>query len=250
MSPEMMIAARERATEFAKANLSVCAGEILAQNESGILKADGKVRELAKLCAEFTGGHNPLGVAESIVKNLALASLAQHHQPDFEALWRAHGTDDDAYTVARTWFDLGRSAAVTAEPGTQELLSLDMPGISIHYIAGSPQGVHVLLSGTTLPVLDKDVMWTDFNRYALVASVLALHLQPDHPVFHLDEIIAAVSDLSKLKGLIANVDTGSHRVAANWLGDYLGALGAADYQRFRVLTQSLVSKLAAARQAA
>ena len=61
MSPEMMIAARERATEFARAKLNRSAGEILAQNESGILKTDGKVRELAKLCAEFTGGHNPLG---------------------------------------------------------------------------------------------------------------------------------------------------------------------------------------------
>lgn len=250
MSPEMMIAARERATEFAKANLSVCAGEILAQNESGILKTDGKVRELAKLCAEFTGGHNPLGVAESMVKNLALLSLARHQQQDFEALWGVHGVDDDAYTVARTWFELGRTGAAAAVPANQELLSLDMPGISIHYIAGSPQGVHVLLSSTTLPVLDKDVMWADFSRYALVASVLALHLQPDHPVFHLKEIIATVSDLTKLKELIANIDTSTHRLAASWLGDYLGTLGEADDQRFRVLSQGLVAKLIGLQEAA
>lgn len=250
MSPEMLVEARERATKFAKDNLSVCAGEILAQNESGVLKSDGKVRELAKLCAEFTGGHNPLGVAESLVKDLALASLAQHQQPDFEALWRTHGADGDAYTVARTWFDLGRTGAVSAQPGTQELLSLDMPGISINYTASSPKGVYVQLSSTTLPALDKDIMWADFSRYALVASVLALHLQPDNPVFHLDEVIATLSDLAKLKELIANVDSGTHRFAAGWLSHYLGALGASDDQRFRVLTQGLVAKLAKAKQAA
>jgi len=116
MPPEMLIEARKRATEFAKANLSSCASEILAMNESGVLKPDGKVRELAKLCAVFTGGHDPLGVAESIVKNLALGTLSQHQQQDFDALWRVHGADDDAYTVARTWYELGRTGAAQPQP--------------------------------------------------------------------------------------------------------------------------------------
>lgn len=250
MTPEMLIAARERATEFAKANLSVCASEILAQNESGVLKSDGKVRELAKLCAEFTGGHDPLGVAESIVKNLALGTLAQHQQQDFDALWRVHGADDDAYTVARTWYELGRTGAGLAEQATHKLLSLGMPGISAHYSAGHPQGVMVLLHSHSLPTLTKESLWADLNRHVLAAVVIAWHLQPDHPVFHLDEIIATVSDLTKLKELIATIDKAADPQAGAWLQSFLLVVDEVEADRFRVMTGGLVAKLVDSKQAA
>lgn len=250
MTPETLIAARERATEFAKANLSVCASEILDQNESGVLKSDGKVRELAKLCAVFTGGHDPLGVAESIVKNLALGSLAQHQQQDFDALWRVHGADDDAYTIARTWFELGRNGAGLGQPSPQKLLSLGLPGISAHYSAGYPQGVMVLLHSHSLPILTKESLWADFNRHVLAAVVIAWHLQPDHPVFHLDEIIATVSDLTKLKELIATTDKAADPLAAAWLQSFLLVVDEVEADRFRVMTCGLVAKLVDSKQAA
>lgn len=250
MTPEMLIEARKRATEFAKANLSTCASEILSMNESGVLKSDGKVRELAKLCAEFTGGHDPLGVAESIVKNLALGTLAQHQQHDFDALWRAHGADDDAYTVARTWYELGRTGAAQHQPTPQPQLSLGMPGISAHFSAGHPQGVTVQLHSHSLPTLTKELLLADFNRHVLAAVVIALHLQPDHPVFHLDEIITGVSDLSKLEQLIASVDKSTDPRAAAWLQSFLQVVDVEEADRFRVMTGGLVAKLVDSKQVA
>lgn len=252
MTPEMLIEARKRATEFAKANLSTCASEILAMNESGVLKPDGKVRELAKLCAVFTGGHDPLGVAESIVKNLALHTLSQHQQHDFDALWRVHGADDDAYTVARTWYELGRTGAAQPQPTPQQLflLSVGMPGISAHYSAGHPQGVMVLLHSHSLPTVTKESLWADFNRHVLAAVVIALHLQPDHPVFHLDEIITSVSDLAKLEQLIASVDKSVDPRAAAWLQSFLQVVDVVEADRYRVMTGGLVAKLVDSKRAA
>lgn len=252
MPPEMLIEARKRATEFAKANLSSCASEILAMNESGVLKPGGEMRELAKLCAEFTGGHDPLGVAESIVKNLALGTLAQHQQHDFDALWRVHGADDDAYTVARTWYELGRTGAAQPQPTPQQLflLSVGMPGISAHYSTGHPQGVIVLLHSHSLPPLTKESLWADFNRHVLAAVVIALHLQPDHPVFHMDEIITSVSDLAKLEQLIASVDKSVDPRAAAWLQSFLQVVDVLEADRFRAMTGGLVAKLVDSKQVA
>lgn len=243
MTPEILIEARKRATEFAKANLSTCASEILAMNESGVLKPDGKVRELAKLCAVFTGGHDPLGVAESIVKNLALGTLSQHQKQDFDALWRVHGADDDSYTVARTWYELGRTGAAQPQPSPQQLFSLGMPGLSAHYSAGHPPGVTVLLHSHSLPTLTKESLWADFNRHVLAAVVIALHLQSDHPVFHLDEIITSVSDLAKLERLIASVDKSADPRAAAWLQSFLQVVDVVEADRFRAMTDGLVAKL-------
>ncbi len=245
MSSEVLIMARDRANDFAKTNLSVCAGEVYDMNESGVLKPDGKVRELAKLCASFSGGHDPVGIAVSFVMKLSLATIANsQRQQDFDALWLSQGADGDSYSVARTWFDLGRAGAGLQVQSTTELLSLDVPGVSARYCAGHPQGVIVKLLSRSLPILSQESVWIDFNRHALAAVLIAWHLQPDHPVFNLDDVIATVSDLLKLEALISNVDKNSDPHAASWLHNYLQAVGLQESTRFQAMACSLASRLA------
>lgn len=109
-----MIEARERANEFAKLNLRECAAELLAWKETSILVAGGKMRQLAQLCAEYTGDTASLGVAEATVNAAALAAQALPASADFQQLWNRHGVDGDAYDVAEQWFSLGRQASHAA----------------------------------------------------------------------------------------------------------------------------------------
>lgn len=63
--------ARDRANAFAASHIRECAAEILEWKDKAVL-SNGRLRELAKLCAEYTSDHDGLKVAESIVTDLAL----------------------------------------------------------------------------------------------------------------------------------------------------------------------------------
>ncbi|HGF9701767.1 hypothetical protein [Pseudomonas aeruginosa] len=67
--------ARDRANAFARLHLPECAAELLSWKETSLLPTDGRIRELAKLCAEFTGPVASLGVAEATVFSVALQAL-------------------------------------------------------------------------------------------------------------------------------------------------------------------------------
>jgi hypothetical protein len=65
---------RKASEVFVNAHLRECAAELLEWSDTGVLR-DGRVRELAKLCAQWTGPSNALNVAESYVKHAALEAL-------------------------------------------------------------------------------------------------------------------------------------------------------------------------------
>lgn len=67
--------ARDRANAFARLHLQECAAELMSWKETSLLPTDGRIRELAKLCAEFTGPVASLGVAEATVYSVALQAL-------------------------------------------------------------------------------------------------------------------------------------------------------------------------------
>lgn len=62
---------RYKSEEFAAANLRECAEELLEWNDTASLR-DGKVRELARLCAVWASEHVALPIAERIVQRAAL----------------------------------------------------------------------------------------------------------------------------------------------------------------------------------
>lgn len=106
-----LLDARERANQFAKVHLSECAAELLSWKETSILLPGGKVRQLAQLCAEYTGNVASLGVAESTINAAALTAQAMSAKTDFHQLWDRHGVDGESYEVARQWFALGQQTA-------------------------------------------------------------------------------------------------------------------------------------------
>jgi hypothetical protein len=67
---------RDAANRFARENLQECAVEILEMKATGVLR-DGKVRQLAEICACFVGTASAaLSVAEAIVNAAALQAAA------------------------------------------------------------------------------------------------------------------------------------------------------------------------------
>lgn len=72
--------ARDRANAFAKSHIRECAAEILQWKDNAVL-SEGRLRELAALCAEYTGAHDALKVAESIVTDLALKIVVGELHP-------------------------------------------------------------------------------------------------------------------------------------------------------------------------
>jgi len=70
---------RTECENFAKAHIIECANELIEWSRTGLL-VDGKVRELARQCAKWTGAKDSLTVAESIVKNEALL-LCSRNEP-------------------------------------------------------------------------------------------------------------------------------------------------------------------------
>ncbi len=67
--------ARTAAEEFAKGNASECAAEIINWQDTAILK-DGKVRDLAVLCAKYVGGDHALRAAESLIHRACMERAA------------------------------------------------------------------------------------------------------------------------------------------------------------------------------
>ena len=63
-----LIEQREAAIALVEANLAQCCTELIEWSDTGVL-SDGKVREVARLCA--FAGHSDLSVAETIIKRLA-----------------------------------------------------------------------------------------------------------------------------------------------------------------------------------
>lgn len=66
---------RDASEAFAAANLRECADELLEWSATALLR-NGKVRELAKLCAEWAGERDALSIAERIVQHAALRAVA------------------------------------------------------------------------------------------------------------------------------------------------------------------------------
>lgn len=75
-TPNESQAARYRAEAFAKQHLPECAAELLEWKDTSVLASNGRVRQLAKICAEYTGPSYSLGVAESTIFRAALESLS------------------------------------------------------------------------------------------------------------------------------------------------------------------------------
>lgn len=65
---------RNESEEFAAANLRECAEELLEWNNTGLLR-DGKVRELARLCAVWAGDRDSLSISQRIVEHGALRAV-------------------------------------------------------------------------------------------------------------------------------------------------------------------------------
>lgn len=73
--------ARTAAEEFAKGNASECAAEIINWQDTAILK-DGKVRNLAVLCAKYVGGDHALQAAESLIHRACMERAALASKPE------------------------------------------------------------------------------------------------------------------------------------------------------------------------
>lgn len=71
---------RDESEKFAADHLRECAEELLEWSDTAILR-DGKVRELAQLCAVWAGHHDALAIAESLIKRAALQFVSQEPQP-------------------------------------------------------------------------------------------------------------------------------------------------------------------------
>lgn len=71
----VQVIARDRCLAFAKENLSECAKELLEWYATSVLVKDGKVRELAKMCSEFTNETIGLKIAENFIKVAALRAV-------------------------------------------------------------------------------------------------------------------------------------------------------------------------------
>lgn len=80
---------RDESEEFAAANLRECAEELLEWSDTAFLR-DGKVRELARLCAVWTGDRDALPIAERIVQRAALRAAVTPNA----RLSRQGGADD------------------------------------------------------------------------------------------------------------------------------------------------------------
>jgi hypothetical protein len=68
-------AAREAAESFCAANLKTCCAELVEWSRTALLR-DGKVRELANLCAVYMGEYDSLKLAERMVQNAACEFVA------------------------------------------------------------------------------------------------------------------------------------------------------------------------------
>jgi hypothetical protein len=67
--------AREAAEAFCAANLKACCAELVEWSRTALLR-DGKVRELASLCAVYMGEYDSLKLAERMVQNAACELIA------------------------------------------------------------------------------------------------------------------------------------------------------------------------------
>jgi hypothetical protein len=95
--------------------------------------------------------------------------------------------------------------------------------------------------------------WNDIARYSLTAAILAMKLQPGNPAFHIQDIIAMLSDFEMLLDAIATIreaDSPDHRAGRIWLHSYLRYWRDEVNNRWNVgkykeLLGGLVSKLSA-----
>ena len=65
---------RDESEAFAAAHMRDCAEELLEWSDTALLR-DGKVRELARLCAVWAGDRDALPIAERIVQRAALRAV-------------------------------------------------------------------------------------------------------------------------------------------------------------------------------
>lgn len=219
MTTDQIRIAREQAAAFVESNIGTCATELLEWKETGTLSS-GKVRELAQLCAAFTGGHNPLGLADSMISFAALRAVSAQH----------------------------REVEPKLQPEKPMMLKLKcvQPEVSVHYTPGDPAGVRVTISPAQLHPVSKHRFRIDVVRYAVIASAIALELQPDKPVFQVMDLVQLLMDLPRLRSMVACIrpeDSPCHRHCVEWLHHYLSYWNDGDAERYRILMQGTASKL-------
>ncbi|HBO7965266.1 TPA: hypothetical protein L5C46_003733 [Pseudomonas aeruginosa] len=245
--------ARDRANAFARLHLQECAAELLSWKETSLLPTDGRIRELAKLCAEFTGPVASLGVAEATVYSIALQALSTSvSQLNVSKI----SSQDLHQTESVTSPQAPKSALRKMEleslddPGGVLFLNFNMQGLSVRYAGQGEIQVDMLEGNAPLPISQHD-FWTNVARHSLAAAVIVLKLHhPQSSNVQLKDILTILRDLEQMLALVNSapkVHTGCASWT-DWLHSYLWywkgeEQGGWDARRFKALHLGLVMKL-------
>lgn len=105
------------------------------------------------------------------------------------------------------------------------LINFEFPEVSHTYNPFYSGGVRATIStAMKIQANSTEQFWNDVTKHSLTAAILTLKLQPDEPAFHIQDIIAILSDFGLLLEFIGKIreqDSTAHFDGKRWLYTYL-----------------------------
>jgi hypothetical protein len=134
------------------------------------------------------------------------------------------------------------------------LINFEFPEISHTYNPFYSGGVRATIStAMKIQANSTEQFWNDVTKHSLTAAILTLKLQPDEPAFHIQDIIAVLSDFELLLDYISRIreqDSNAHFDGKRWLYSYLRywrdeQKGGWNTGQFKTLLLGMITKLGA-----
>lgn len=134
------------------------------------------------------------------------------------------------------------------------LINFEFPEVSHTYNPFFSGGVRATIStAMKIQANSTEQFWNDVTKHSLTAAILTLKLQPGLPAFHIQDIIAVLSDFDMLLDYISKIreqDSTSHYDGKRWLYSYLRywrdeEKGGWNTKQFKTLLLGLITRLGA-----
>lgn len=134
------------------------------------------------------------------------------------------------------------------------LINFEFPEISHTYNPFYSGGVRATIStAMKIQANSTEQFWNDVTKHSLTAAILTMKLQPGEPAFHIQDIIAILSDFDLLFEYINNIietTSSEHYDGKRWLYSYLRywrneEKGGWNTGNFKTLLLGLITKLGA-----
>ena len=134
------------------------------------------------------------------------------------------------------------------------LINFEFPKTSHTYNPFYSGGVRATIStAMKIQANSSEQFWNDVTKHSLTAAILTMKLQPEEPAFHIQDIIAILSDFDLLLDYISKIreqDSDEHFDGKRWLYSYLRywrdeQKGGWNTGQFKTLLLGLITRLGA-----